>query len=62
MTTPKSIPSKHYKYFRKAIAFPFRKLELCPHCSFNGGVIFRNFVPDPGVGIYAMLTAMIILP
>jgi hypothetical protein len=29
MTTPKSNPSKHYKHFRKAVAFRFRKLELC---------------------------------
>ena len=37
MTTPKSNPSKHYKHFRKAIAFPFRKLELCRHCHFRAG-------------------------
>jgi hypothetical protein len=37
MTTPKSKPSKHYKHFRKAIAFPFRKLELCRHCRFRAG-------------------------
>ena len=29
---------------------------------FQGGVIFRTFVPDSGFGTYAMLTAMVILP
>jgi hypothetical protein len=28
---------------------------------FQGGVIFRTFVPDTGFGTYAMLTAMVIL-
>jgi hypothetical protein len=37
MTTPKSNPSKHYKHFRKAVAFAFRKLELCLHCRFRAG-------------------------
>jgi hypothetical protein len=37
MTTPKSNPSKHYKHFRKAVAFRFRKLELCRHCRFRAG-------------------------
>jgi hypothetical protein len=37
MTTPKSNPSKHYKHFRKAVAFAFRKLELCRHCRFRAG-------------------------
>jgi hypothetical protein len=36
-TTPKTNPSEHYKHFRKAIAFPFRKLELCRHCRFRAG-------------------------
>jgi hypothetical protein len=27
---------------------------------FQGGVIFRTFVPDSGFGTYAMLTAMVI--
>jgi hypothetical protein len=27
MTIPKSNPSKHYKHFRKAVAFPFQKLS-----------------------------------
>ena len=50
MTTPKSNPSKHYKHFRKAIAFRFRNLELCRHCRFRAEVIFRTFVPDSGFG------------
>jgi hypothetical protein len=29
---------------------------------FQGGVIFRTFVPDSGFGTDAMLTAMVILP
>jgi hypothetical protein len=29
---------------------------------FQGGVIFRTFVPDSGFGAYAMLIAMGILP
>ena len=37
MITPKSNPSEHYKHFRKAVAFPFRKLELCRHCRFRAG-------------------------
>ena len=37
ITTPKSNPSKHYKHFRKAVAFAFRKLELCRHCRFRAG-------------------------
>ena len=37
MTTPKSNPSKHYKHFRKAVAFRFRMLELCRHCRFRAG-------------------------
>jgi hypothetical protein len=37
ITTPKSNPSKHYKHFRKAIAFAFWKLELCRHCRFRAG-------------------------
>jgi hypothetical protein len=44
MTTPKSNPSKHYKHFRKAIAFPFRKLELCRHCRFRAGS-FSGLLP-----------------
>ena len=28
ITTPKINPSKHYKHFRKAVVFAFRKLEL----------------------------------
>jgi hypothetical protein len=35
MTTPESNPFKHYKHFRKAIAFRFRNLELCRHCRFQ---------------------------
>ena len=35
MTTPKTNPTEHYKHFRKAIAFPFQKLELCRHCRFR---------------------------
>jgi hypothetical protein len=37
MTTPKSNPSKHHKHFRKAVAYCFRKLELCRHCRFWAG-------------------------
>jgi hypothetical protein len=37
MATHKSNPSTNYKHFRKAIAFPFRKLELCRHCRFRAG-------------------------
>jgi hypothetical protein len=44
MTTPKSYPSEHYKQFRKAVAFPFRKLELCRHCCFRAGH-FQDFRP-----------------
>jgi hypothetical protein len=44
MTTPKRNPSKHYKLFRKAIAFPLRKLELCRHCRFRAGS-FQDFSP-----------------
>jgi hypothetical protein len=44
MTTPKSNPSKHYKHFRRAIAFPFRKLEVCRHCRFRAGS-FQDFRP-----------------
>jgi hypothetical protein len=44
MTTPKTNPSEHYKHFRKAIAFPFRKLELCRHCRFRAGH-FQDFRP-----------------
>jgi hypothetical protein len=63
MTTPKTNPSEHYKHFRKAIAFPFRKLELSMSTlPLQGGVIFRTFVPDSGFGTYAILTAMVILP
>jgi hypothetical protein len=29
---------------------------------FQGGVIFKTFVPDSGFGAYAMFTAMVILP
>jgi hypothetical protein len=29
---------------------------------FQGGVIFRTFVPDSGFRTYAMMTAMVILP
>jgi hypothetical protein len=29
---------------------------------FQGGVIFRNFVPDSGFGTFAMFTAMVIYP
>ena len=43
MTTPKSNPSKHYKHFSKAIAFHFRKLELCRHVSGRGH--FQDFRP-----------------
>ena len=50
MTTPESNPSKHYKHFRKAIAFRFRNLELCRHCRFRAEVIFSTFVPDSGFG------------
>ena len=42
MITPKSNPSKHYKHFRKAIAFPFRKLELRRHCR-SGRGHFQDF-------------------
>ena len=51
MTTPKSNPSKHYKHFRKAIAFPFRKLELYNYCGFHkdtavsGRGHFQDFRP-----------------
>ena len=56
MTTPKSYPSKHYRHFRKGIAFPFpfsevRAMSTLP---FQGGVIFRTFVPDSGFGTYSM--------
>jgi hypothetical protein len=56
MTTPKSYPSKHYRHFRKGIAFPFpfsgvRAMSTLP---FQGGVIFRTFVLDSGFGTYAM--------
>jgi hypothetical protein len=62
ITTPKSNPSKHYKHFRKAVAFAFRKLELCWHCRFRAGSFScRTFVPDSGVGT-CILTAMVILP
>ena len=44
MTTPKSNPSKHHKHFRKAVAFCFRKLELCRHCRFRAGH-FQDFCP-----------------
>ena len=44
MTTPKSNPSKHYKHFRKTIAFCFLKLELCRHCRFRVGH-FQDFRP-----------------
>jgi hypothetical protein len=37
ITTPKSNPSTYYKHFRKAVAFAFRKLELCRHCRFRAG-------------------------
>ena len=37
ITTPESNPSTHYKHFRKAVAFAFRKLELCRHCRFRAG-------------------------
>jgi hypothetical protein len=62
MTTPKSNPSKHYKHFRKTIAFCFREVIAMSTLPFQGGVIFRTFVPDSGFGTYAMLTAMVILP
>jgi hypothetical protein len=61
MTTPN--PSEHYKHFRKAVAFRFRKLELLyVDTAVSGRVIFRTFAPDSGFGTYAMLTAMVILP
>ena len=37
ITTAKANPSKHYKHVRKAVAFAFRKLELCRHCRFRAG-------------------------
>ena len=45
MTTPKSNPSKHYKHFRKAIAFPFRKLELYVDTAVSGLGHFQDFRP-----------------
>jgi hypothetical protein len=63
MATSKTNPSEHYKHFRKAVAFPFRKLELAMSTlPFQGGVIFRTFVPDSGFDTYAMFTAMVIYP
>jgi hypothetical protein len=61
MTTPKSNPSKHYKHFRKTIAFCFRKLELCRHCRFRAGS-FSGLSSRIQVLAHAMLTAMVILP
>jgi hypothetical protein len=29
---------------------------------FQGGIIFRTFIPDSGFGTYAVLTAIVILP
>ena len=53
---------KHYKNIRKAVAFALRKLEEMSAMSFQGGVILRAFVLDSGLGTYAMLTAMVIIP
>jgi hypothetical protein len=55
MTTPKSNPSKHYRFL-------FSEVRAMSTLPFQGGVIFRIFVPDSGFGTYAMLTAMVILP
>ena len=41
MTTPKTNPSEHYKHFRKAIAFPFRKVDT----AVSGRDHFQDFRP-----------------
>jgi hypothetical protein len=65
MTTPKSNPSKHYKHFRKAIAFPFRKLELqYVDTAVSGRGHFRDH--SSRIQVLAHMpcwrTAMVILP
>jgi hypothetical protein len=63
MTTPKSNPSKHYKHFRKTIAFCLDDTAVSGRGHFvSGSFRARTFVPDSGFGTYAMLTAMVILP
>jgi hypothetical protein len=62
MTTPKSNPSKHYLALQKDYRFLFSEVRAMSTLPFQGGVIFRTFVPDSGFGTYAMLTAMVILP
>jgi hypothetical protein len=42
--------------------FSFSEVRAMSTLPFQGGVIFRTFVPDSGFGTYAMLTAMVILP
>jgi hypothetical protein len=42
--------------------FCFSEVRAMSALPFQGGVIFRTFVPDSGFGTYAMLTAMVILP
>jgi hypothetical protein len=63
MTTPKSNPSKHYKpALQKGYRFSFSEVRAMSTLPFQGGVIFRTFVPDLGFRTYAILTAMVILP
>jgi hypothetical protein len=44
MTTPKSNPSKHYKHFRKAVAFRFGSWSYVGH-PVSGRGHFQDFRP-----------------
>ena len=52
----------HNNYIELSIVFHPMIIRAMSTLPFQGGVIFRTFVPDSGFRTYAMLTAMVILP
>jgi hypothetical protein len=54
-TTTNDQMETRLKNFRKAIAFPFRKLELCRHCRFRAGSFSGLSSRIQVFGTYALL-------